>query len=1800
MPEKKKQSRKMRVVLGSLLGLFVLLVVFYQPILFGLIRIAAGQIAKSQAIDLDFEIHGSLFTDLFIEKLHLQPHPENKTLALERVDAQRIGARYNLLNLLRKRYLNVVDILELKNLDVVVRSTPPNPPQKPAGPLRFPVLLPRQIDLSNISLTVKSDTGDLQLKNFDLQFRQGETGHLACETLRIPGIGVWNQLHAGLSYTQNQLLVSDLALAPLLAVSRLQLDLSGAEQGTFRLGLDATALGSSVLVNASYEQPAQGQILDANLRISHLELPQLQRLAPVALTGRVPEINARLKGDISRPRSLSGQIRIVAEGVRYQNIGIDKGNVTLTMNEGRGTILESINAGPNKMRANATFTLSENLDSLIEKTTADIGLAASIPDPGIDLPGLKAPTTILGSIGLAGGTAKAMLRTFASEISMANSLPGAAVSAGNAELFAVARLPLADDLWSSVAAVALATVDKISYQDAHISEVQVRTDLIDGVTANGNITVRSGPSTIELSASTPLPKPSAGFDPGNAMGHLKFNINSINDFITQDLIKGSLSADGDVEIARGQANGTVRATGDQLKYRGMNLRSLNLDALLKDGNANVRRFQIDFDPDNFVQLMGSAKLSEPFPFHADGKLNFKELAVLNDFLQNTGAQPGLSGELSGQFSGDGDIHQPAGQLEIMGNSLKYRGFVVQNVAIGAAVKNSNATIQRCRISLDPDNYVSFEGTAGITEPYPYEARAQIRLPQLDRFNELLKDFGQPAGLSGAFNLDATSSGDTRNPAANVQAKGDQIKYRGLPIGSIRAEMALRNSEAKLETCRIAFDPNNYLEATGISRIADPFPYDVNATIALGDLALFNDLLGNLGQPRNLTGTLNGTLTGHGDTKNPSGEIQLAGDQIKFRGLPVQRADIDAVVLPAKAVLRKCKITLDQNNSIELSGEAGLSDPNPYNAHGTVALNDLGTFNDLLKSFAQPGGLAGALNVELSGNGNAKNPEAELRIQGTQLKYLGVLLQSAEIESTVKDWLANVQKCRVTLNEDNYIDVTAQAGLKAPNAYATEGKIELNNLGVFSDLLKSLGQPGQVGGDLHADWSGKGDLATLYPDAHLRVLGNSIKYRGLSVQNVDIAGSLLQRKMDLQSCKVVFDRKNFIDASGGAKIEEPYDYDANANILFDDLGFVNELAKSFGQDLGLGGKLSATWNGKGPFKDQTGNVDVHADQFRTKAIQGIKVDIIGNYQGTNADVPTIKVFSPYADVDASMKFSPQALEIPSLSIKKNGNTVVGNLKIPLDLASWQKTPLALDQPIEVNILANKIGLASLQPQKPQVTGSVGFQLQASKTLRDPLIEFAATARDIRTTAVSSLSAAQGDLSVRLADKMLAINGKITQPDVHPLVLTGGLPIDVGQILETGMLPENTPLQFAIKWPSNNLAFIRKVVPDVKIIEGTADVDIGATGTLKRPEVAGQIRTAISRFQAKTDTVPPISDFVSAIGFRQDHIQIDRLEGLVGGGRFSSTGSIDIKDGTNPKFDLGLKGKQVLLTRSDGLIARANLDLAVRGPLSGGEVDGTVGITDSRFFKDIDILPLNLPGRPPPQPPAAAPPPISVTTPPFNAWKFNIAVRTDDPFLIQSNLARGRVSVHLQAGGTGAIPSVTGDVRIDRLVASLPFSKMEIDNGRIDFVQGANILDPTLNLIGRSAVRDYEVTMRIFGNVSKPTVLLDSAPPLAQGDILVLLATGSTTSEFAQDPSLIAGRATFIVLEQIFGKFFPSTNRADEQKEPFVDRFSVNIIPGRKAGEQEITTSFRLTKNWEIIGVFGSGSYQGRLKYLVRFR
>src|ERR1700759_4169415 len=306
MPEKVKRFQWLKYLIRGLLVLSFLAIVFYQPIFFGVAQLVAQQIAKSQAISLQFNIHGSIFTDLYLEDLHLEPLPENKVLPLERVDAKWIALRYNLFSLLKKDFLNVIELAELRNVDVNIRpsSAPPPPPPKPnPNGLRIPVILPKKIDAQDVSLIIRNQAGDLEVKKFALQFQQGTEGNLTCESLRVPPVGAWTGLRAGLNYNQNKLTLTGLTLDPILDLRQLQIDLSGSEQGAYHLTLDAKALGSSLAANATYVQPAEKAHAEVTLNVIDLELAQIKKLAPIPISGSLPKIEVQLSGELDRPSS---------------------------------------------------------------------------------------------------------------------------------------------------------------------------------------------------------------------------------------------------------------------------------------------------------------------------------------------------------------------------------------------------------------------------------------------------------------------------------------------------------------------------------------------------------------------------------------------------------------------------------------------------------------------------------------------------------------------------------------------------------------------------------------------------------------------------------------------------------------------------------------------------------------------------------------------------------------------------------------------------------------------------------------------------------------------------------------------------------------------------------------------------------------------------------------------------------------------------------------------------------------------------------------------------------------------------------------------------------------------------------------------------------------------------------------------------------------------------------------------------------------------------------------------------------
>ena len=317
-------------------------------------------------------------------------------------------------------------------------------------------------------------------------------------------------------------------------------------------------------------------------------------------------------------------------------------------------------------------------------------------------------------------------------------------------------------------------------------------------------------------------------------------------------------------------------------------------------------------------------------------------------------------------------------------------------------------------------------------------------------------------------------------------------------------------------------------------------------------------------------------------------------------------------------------------------------------------------------------------------------------------------------------------------------------------------------------------------------------------------------------------------------------------------------------------------------------------------------------------------------------------------------------------------------------------------------------------------------------------------------------------------------------IQPLTIKGNIPIDLKTLVSSKKLDPASPIALAVELPRSSLGFIADAVPAIHFIQGDVMTDIKASGTVGHPVFNGVAALDISAVRAQDVTLPVVRDFQARLVFNEKQLRFERFGGDIGGGKFSVDGRVDFATLLNPTLQLAAKADNVLALRDENITARVNADVKITGPLAAATVAGKIGLTKSRYLKDIDIIPLNLPGQPPPATPAESEgePNISIPTPPISNWKFDLAIKTDDPFYVSGNLAAGKATVDMTLQGTGLQPLLGGYVTVDHLAATLPFSRLEIDNGNVSFTRGPAVESrpqPDGNF-HRQQLSDYDLYLR----------------------------------------------------------------------------------------------------------------------------
>ena len=593
-----------------------------------------------------------------------------------------------------------------------------------------------------------------------------------------------------------------------------------------------------------------------------------------------------------------------------------------------------------------------------------------------------------------------------------------------------------------------------------------------------------------------------------------------------------------------------------------------------------------------------------------------------------------------------------------------------------------------------------------------------------------------------------------------------------------------------------------------------------------------------------------------------------------------------------------------------------------------------------------------------------------------------------------------------------------------------------------------------------------------------------------------------------------------------------------------------------------------------------------------------------YTPNGLDIPIIFFGSNKMDFQAILQAKGETLEITKIQLDQGQAKYAGGyISIPF---IWRNlgTGAPVCPPngkVIANFQSENIEIKKLFQDvgaKPMASGTVNVKLDAQGTLADLNARLDLQMRDLRSERLPNLEPATFDLSAQAQHNQLVISGKLQQAKIQPIELTANLPFNVAKIVRERKLADETPVTAKVRLPRSSVNFVHRLVTAIQELDGDLALDVDVSGTLGQPILSGAGDMTVNVARANNVTLPALRNFKARLNFARDALTLEQFGGELSGGHFTMSGRVTFPKLTAPNLDLQLKADSALVARNDTLTARVDADVKVTGPIGSANVTGTVAMTNSQFLKNLDLIPIGLPGRPAPQPPSARPD-FSIPQPPFRNWKFDVTIKTKDPVLIRGSLANGGAVSDLHLTGTGLRPALQGTVRLEKVEATLPFSRLEVSSGFVYF-DPSDSFNPKLDLHGTSVIHDHTIRVYIYGTSLAPEAIFTSEPPLPQEEIISLLATGATREELTGSNNLLAARAATLLVQQLYRKIFKKGQPT--QSNSVFDRLDLDVgTVDPRTGQQQATARLKINDQFVFVGDIGvGGDYRGMLKYLIRFR
>ena len=940
-------------------------------------------------------------------------------------------------------------------------------------------------------------------------------------------------------------------------------------------------------------------------------------------------------------------------------------------------------------------------------------------------------------------------------------------------------------------------------------------------------------------------------------------------------------------------------------------------------------------------------------------------------------------------------------------------------------------------------------------------------------------------------------------------------------------------------------------------------------------------------------------------------LGIQGGGITLPGLNLTSVELAALAEAGKFSLTKLDAAAGSNNA-QAQGQALLPDSWVKIAHVPGEVN-LTVAAPLLAGLLPPSAeVSGSVSGKAKlGFANRALTEATAELTATALRVKGIPIESAFSRLRLDSGVLKLEEGRMRLNAQNAVEATGQLGLEGAKDLVVQWKVDANDLatvptevraGQFWPTAGRVKSEGTASGSL-TDWQA-GEWRTL--QAQAVVEASSLRMKEAALDSVRVRAVAVAGAVTVEEGLVQWDEANYLALKGRVDVTDPsLPLTAEVVVELPDVTKVSAWSQQFKGPALQGGAVAVDWQGSGDLKPlkMTGQGTA---LVRNLKVQGVP-EVLGLAAGvtqSGSDV-LVKEFKASAGpwrAEGSAHYDGWHLTVPALqAYVKNERLVDLSARVPLRAGG-----VAQDSPVSVRLKVDQLDAAKLATALGRdfpVQGVLSMDGAFSGTLKSIEGSLNATATGIKPVRAGGPKTAPAEVRLTALVKQgkLTLNGTALQRPLQPLTINAGLPLDLPALLEDPQTAAALPLSARVRLPASSLAFLPSWIPELRSVTGTAAADLTVAGTVGKPVWRGGATVSATQATFGSSSLPTVKDVAVRLRVDEQRLSVDEASVLLAGGRLRVTGGAGLDNVIDPALDFKLVAGEVLVVRDENLSLRANADLSCLGRLSQATVRGQVDLVRGRVFKEIEFLPLSLPNDLPPPPPATtlgrqgAP----ALPAPFDRWTFDIAIKTRDPVRLMGNVAKGNAVADLRFSGLGAKPDLTGKINLEEMWLKLPFSRLNITQGEVTFNK-EQPFDPQIDITGESITGSRVVQVFVQGRALDPKVRLTSSPPLPEGEIASLLATGVTTSDLTSSSDEAAGRAAFVLLKQTYRKLFRKAAIETDDEDPPRLSFEFSFF-GSDPERRGISAVYELNPKWRIIGRVGeTGTFRGLLHYLIRFR